>query len=228
MTPDQVIGCMCVALALAGCASPSYDLAPNPTPYEYDQPAPYYLYLPAVYTPSHPWPAFVGIHGFGGDGRQCLDMWQAQADQAGYVLICPSLADANGGWYTDQGEKALLLILRNVQEQVNIRPKVFLAGISAGAEFAQAFTFDYPGWVAGAAILSSGNYIEPLPAARKIPFLVVIGDQDAGLRGANSFAQLLQQQGFSVDLHVLPGVGHTFTLTHRDLTLASFHQTMDR
>jgi predicted esterase len=219
---------ICLALALTGCAPPTYDLAPDPTPYSYEQPAPYFLYLPAAYTPARPWPAFVGIHGFGSDGSQCLDMWQALADQAGYVLICPSLADENGGWYTDQGEKALLLILRKVQEEVNIRPKVFLAGISAGAEFAQAFAFDYPGWVESAAILSSGNYVEPSPAARKIPFLVVIGDQDAGLRGANAFTQLLQQRGFTVDLHVLPGVGHTFTPTHRDLTIAFYHQTMDQ
>jgi pimeloyl-ACP methyl ester carboxylesterase len=170
---------------------------------------------------------FVGIHGFGGDGRECLDMWQEAADETGYVLVCPSLADESGGWYTDLGEKMLLLILKDVENQVNIRPQVFLAGISAGAEFAQAFAFDFPGRVAGVAVLSSGNYLAPSDKAEGIPFLVVIGDRDnpAGVRGAQQFTELLAQKGFRAELHVLPGIGHTFTQDHQDLTL-DFYQTV--
>lgn len=214
------------ALLLASCTSsaPPYTLLHDPQPYEYDQPSPFYLYLPDGYDPARAWPAFVGIHGFGSDGLSCLDMWQGSADQAGYVLICPSLADENGGWYVEQGETKLLSVLKAAQSEANLQPKIFLAGFSAGAEFAQAFTFDHPDRVAAVAVLSSGNYIDPAAAARGIPFLVVIGERDkaAALSGAQQFNQSLQQDGFSVEFHTLPGVAHTFTDHHRDLTLDFF------
>ena len=82
-----------------------------------------------------------------GDGRECLDLWQHSANGAGYVLVCPSLADDSGGWSTDDGEKKLRLILDDVPSRVNLLTKVSRAGFSAGAEFARcsAMTFRI-GW----------------------------------------------------------------------------------
>ena len=143
----------------------------------------------AVILHEKEWPVFVGIHGFGSDGTACLDMWQEYADQEGYVLVCPSLGDENGGWYQDAGEKILKAVLKNVRQECRVQNKVFLAGFSAGAQFVQGFAFAYPNSVTGVAVLSSGNYFEPSSDARSVPFLVVIGDKDnpVGLRGANLF-----------------------------------------
>ncbi|MEW5871527.1 MAG: hypothetical protein AB1894_19795 [Chloroflexota bacterium] len=212
----------------AGCAKPAYVLEPDPTPYVRDDPTEYFLYLPAGYTAERAWPVFVGVHGFGGSGRSCLNLWQASADEEGYILVCPSLADESGGWYVSYGEKVLMMVLQRVRKECHTQKRVFLAGFSAGAEFVQAFVFDQPGLVAGVSVLSSGNYYAPRKQARGIPFLVVIGDEDdpAGLKGARQFSELLQAQGFRVDLHILPGVTHRVSAEAQRLTLDFYREVM--
>jgi len=100
--------CMGILLTPAACSSnSSYILTPNPTPYYETSPAEYYLYLPSDYTPEKDWPVLVGIHGYGGDGTQCLDRWQAYAEKGGFVLVCPSLGAGNGDWEFVQNESTL-------------------------------------------------------------------------------------------------------------------------
>ena len=216
-------------MLLAACSRPSYTLTPNPTPYVRYSPTEYYLYLPSSYVPEKDWPLFVGIHSFGGDGMQCLEMWQGYAESEGFVLVCPSLADENGGWYVDEGEKKLNKIIRQVQKDCRVQKKVFLAGFSAGAEFVQAYAFDHPKFVKAVAVLSAGNYYEPLSASQAIPFLVVIGDQDdpIGLQGAQLFSELLEQNDNSVELHILPGVGHEITPQALELTIGLYNNSFE-
>jgi poly(3-hydroxybutyrate) depolymerase len=180
------------------CASHTYSLTHSSTPYVRDEPTEYYLYLPVDYSPEREWPVFVGIHGFDGSGLDCLSMWQAYADQHGFVLVCPSLAEEGGGWYQDQGEASLSKILQHVTQECHVQKRIFLAGFSAGATFAQGFAFVHPAEVSAVATLSAGSYYEPDPQARSVIFLVVIGDQDnpAGIRGAENFTQELEQGGF--------------------------------
>jgi predicted esterase len=218
---------MIVLLAgLSACSPQGYSLTPNPTPYVGTSPTEYYLYLPSSYIPDRDWPVFVGIHGFGGDGTDCLHMWQAYAESEGFVLVCPSLGEANGGWYVDQGEANLLTILRQVRKDCRVQKRAFLAGFSAGAEFVQAFAFDHPGSVSAVAVLSAGNYYAPAPAARDIPFLIVIGDQDdrLSLENANLFSGSLKQGKFTVEMVILPGVGHQVTPEALELTIALYQR----
>jgi poly(3-hydroxybutyrate) depolymerase len=211
---------------LASCSSPSYTLAPDPTPYVRSSPTEYFLYLPSSYTPARDWPLFVGVHGFGHDGRQCLQMWQEYAEKESFVLVCPSLADENGGWYVDVGERMLREIIRQVRKEVRTQDRFFLAGFSAGAEFVQGFAFDHPEMVTAVAILSSGNYYEPSLEARGIPFLVVIGDQDnpISLKNANAFVDLLREGKYAIDFHLLPGVKHEITRQAEELTIALYRK----
>jgi phospholipase/carboxylesterase len=224
--PVQLCFWLLVGGCLAACSSQPLTLRHDPKPYHRDQPAEYYLYLPSSYTVDKDWPVFVGIHGFGQDGRECLDMWQEYADQEGFVLVCPSLSDESGGWYQDQGEKTLRAVLEEVHKEVRVQHKLFLAGFSAGAQFAQGFAFDYPGSVTGVAVLSSGNYYEPSSNASGIPFLVVIGDQDyaAAVKSAGQFSEMLKQAGFSIEMHILPGVKHEITQEAKELTIEFYRR----
>ncbi len=216
--------------SLAGCGQPNYTLTPNPTPYWEDLPDEYYLYLPPDYTPDRDWPVFVGIHGTGGSGLDCLQLWQEYADREGFLLVCPSLADESGGWYQSEGEAALLGILRRVRQECRTQRRVFLAGFSAGGEFVQGFAFDHPGDVAAVAVLSAGNYMPPTRRAREIPFLVVIGERDraAGIKNAESFVALLEQEGIPVELRLLPKTGHEVTEEAREMTVEFFRQTFEK
>jgi poly(3-hydroxybutyrate) depolymerase len=211
---------------LAACSPPSYTLAHNPTPYERDLPTLYYLYLPASYTPDRDWPLFVGIHGAGGDGSNCLVMWQQYADPEGFVLLCPSLSDESGGWYQDDGEKMVKRVLKEVRAEVRVQKRFFLAGYSAGAQFVQGYAFANPKDVTGAAVLSAGNYYEPDPHASAIPFLVILGEKDnpTGLKNAGDFIDLLRKEGFSVDLQILPGVGHHLNDQAFDLAIEFYRR----
>lgn len=222
----RVVAILLLASWLAACSSRSYTLTPNSTPYVREVPTEYYLYLPRDYTPDREWPLFVGIHGFGGDGTDCLEMWQAYADDEGFILVCPSLADESGGWYQDQGERTVKEVIQRVREECHTQERVFLAGFSAGATFVQGFAFANPDAATAVAVLSAGSYYEPNPYARHIPFLVVIGDQDnaASLKGANLFVEALKNDAFSVEWHILPGVPHTITTEAKELTLELYRQ----
>jgi predicted esterase len=214
-------------ILLAACSHPTYSLTPNPTPYVRYSPTEYYLFLPSSYVPEKAWPLFVGVHSFGGDGSQCLEMWQDYAESEGFVLVCPSLADENGGWYADEGERKLYEIIQQVRNDCRVQKQVFLAGFSAGAEFVQIYAIDHPRSVKAVAVLSSGNYHEPSSASQDIPFLVVIGDKDnlISLRGAQVFSELLEQNGNSVELDILPGVGHEITPQALELTISLYNSS---
>ena len=219
-----IVALLVVIIISTSCASPTYSLTHNSTPYLRDDPTEYYLYLPVDYSPEREWPVFVGIHGFDGSGLDCLSLWQVYADQHGFVLVCPSLAQEGGGWYQDQGDASLSKVLQHVDQECHVQKRIFLAGFSAGATFAQGFALVHPAEVSAVATLSAGSYYEPDPQARSVIFLVVIGDQDnpAGIRGAENFNQALEQGGFSTEFHILPGVGHAVSTEARELTIALF------
>ena len=212
--------CLTIVL-LAACSGPIYSLTPNPTAYFSDSPAEYYLYLPSSYTPDKEWPLFVGIHGSDSDGTGCLRMWQEYAETEPFVLVCPSLADENGGWYMEQGEASLHGIIRQVREECHVQDKFFLAGFSAGAAFALAYTYDNPKSISAVAVLSSGIYIEPWKEVGDIPFLILIGEEDspAGVEGARNLANLLRQNGTTVELDILPGIRHEIVPQTLQLTI---------
>jgi predicted esterase len=222
----RLILSLAVLGGLGACARPAYELTPNPTPYLFTSPTDYYLYLPSNYNPDRDWPVFVGIHGFSGDGTDCLNMWQDYSEREGFILVCPSLGEEGGGWYVEQGEASLKGILRHVQKDCRAQKKFFLAGFSAGAEFVQAWAFDNPRYVTAVAVLSAGNYYEPSPKARNIPFLIVIGDQDdpLSLENAQLFIDSLKLNRFTAELDILPGVGHTVTPQALELAIKFYRR----
>lgn len=226
--------CVVVALSAIGCAAPvaapasTYTLKPQADPYVRDDPIEYYLYLPQQYTPDRTWPLFVGLHGYGGNARDCLSAWQSSAGEMGYVLACPSLNDPYGGWEQDVMKKTLHSVIAKVQSEVRMNPRVFVAGFSAGGHLAQRYAWAYPEEVAAVAVLSAVTYDRPEAQAKAIPFLITLGDGDhlGGVEQVQQFAQDLKQVGFMTELHILPGVGHTMTREALDLTLEFFRRVM--
>lgn len=202
--------------------------AADPAPYRHESPIEYFFYVPEEYTPDHNWPLFVGIHGFGGSGTDCWNMWQPYAEEEGFILLCPSIADASGGWYQNAKEAIVMDLLRMVDHGYSLRPRVFFVGFSAGAQFVQGFAFNNYNAVGGVAVLSSGNYYPANYNAANIPFLVVIGDRDdqIAVEGARAFSSMLRQYGNPVEFHILEGVGHSVTKDHKELTIDFFRRTV--
>jgi predicted esterase len=235
--PVKVAIHLMLLLALAGCSGPGepgatsqgtgYTLVHKNSAYFFRLPYEYYLFIPESYRPEEASPLFIGVHGAGGDGRQCLKWWQKAAEEQGFVLLCPSLADENGGWYAEQGIARLDSILKKVHIDVHVEQRYFLAGFSAGAEFVQIYAMQDVNAVTGVAVLSSGNYHEPSRQAWDIPYLVTIGEQDnpIAVGNARQFAGLLQQRGFFVEIYVLPDTKHEVTREALEHSISFYQET---
>ena len=202
----------------------------DPQQYRHAQPVEYYLYAPKNYSDDQDWPLFIGIHGSGGSGLDCWNMWQSYAEKEGFILLCPTIPGDAYGFRQDVGESTIWSAVGEVKKEYKIRNRMFFAGFSAGAFFIQGFEYHYPSYVSGLAILSSGVYLDPRLFPELIPMIVVIGDADdsRAVETSQLFVNGLQQYGFDVHYELMPGVGHTFTPTARKLTLELFRKTVAR
>lgn len=188
------------------------------------EPFDYYLFAPPNYTGESTWPAFIAIQQFGSSGRDCLRTWMQYAEEHRFILVCPTLASAGGSWLQSEAELQIVAILGAVSQDYNIRSKTFYVGFSAGAQFVIGYSFTYPDFVSGVSIISTSDYF-PLTsvAARRIPFLITVGDQDPNrIDVAKDFNALLTRSGFSSDYYILEGVEHEISASAINLTLRFF------
>jgi pimeloyl-ACP methyl ester carboxylesterase len=199
----------------------------DPAEYRHTRPVEYYLYVPKTYTADKEWPLFVGVHGAGGTGLDCWNLWQQHAEKEGFILLCPSIPGDASGFYQDVGENTVWNAIGEVKRDYRVKQQMFFSGFSAGAFFIQGFAYHYPQYVSGLSILSAGVYLNPGMFINLVPMLVVIGDRDHpdAVQGSSNFVSTLQQFGFSVQYVVLPGVGHVVTDTGIDLTIELFRMT---
>jgi pimeloyl-ACP methyl ester carboxylesterase len=202
----------------------------DPADYRHIQPVEYYLYVPKAYSADKEWPLFVGIHGAGGTGLDCWNLWQSYADKEGFILLCPSIPGDSSGFYQDVGERTVWSAIGEVKKEYRVKKRMFFNGFSAGAFFIQGFTYHYPQYVSGLSILSAGVYLNPNMFAELVPILVVIGDSDDPTAVATSqmFVDNLKQFGFDVQYEVMPGVGHTVTRRGMSLTIDLFRKTIGK
>lgn len=205
-------------------------LPKDPSEYRHAQPVEYYLYAPKNYLDDQDWPLFVGIHGSGGSGLDCWNMWQSYVEKEGFILLCPTIPGDAYGFRQDVGENTIWSAVGEVKKQYHIRNRMFFAGFSAGAFFIQGFDYHYPQYVSGLAVLSAGLYLDPRLFPEVIPMTVVIGDADdsRAVQTSQFFVNGLQQYGFDVQYELMPGVGHTFTSTAQKLTIELFRKTANK
>ena len=198
----------------------------DPKDYRHVQPVEYYLYVPRAYTADQEWPLFVGIHGAGGTGLDCWNLWQSYADKEGFILLCPSIPGDSSGFYQDVGERTVWSAIGEVQKEYRVKRRMFFNGFSAGAFFIQGFMAHYPRYVSGLSIVSAGVYLNPNMFAELVPIVVVIGNSDDQTAVATSkmFVQDLKQFGFDVQYEIMPGVGHTVTKRGMNLTIDLFRK----
>jgi len=202
----------------------------DPADYKHTQPVEYYLYVPKAYSADHEFPLFIGVHGSGGSGLECWNLWQSFADKEGFILLCPTIPGDASGYYQDVGENTVWSAVNAVRQEYRIKPQMFLSGFSAGAFFIQGFTYHYPQYVKGLSILSAGLYLNPKEFPTYVPMLVVVGDRDnaTAVQTSKLFADDLRSIGFDIQYEVMPGVGHTVTSKGVKLTIDLFRKTMGK
>jgi predicted esterase len=223
----KIVYMMLVSSILCGWMASCSDV-PDPAEYRYEEPSPFYLYFPESYSPGSSLPLFIGVHGSSAEGGNCWNTWQPYADQYGFVLLCPILADPDGRLHQLHGNERLLHILGQIYSSYSIKPEIFLFGFSAGGQFAHGYAFMNPNYVVGVSVIAPGNAYTPPIATRHIPFLVIVGGRDqAGNRQvASRLATELDQNGYSVRLMIIDGMGHSVAEEAIRETLSFYEQVI--
>ena len=190
------------------------------------EPADYYLFAPPNYTGESTWPAFIFVGSFGTSGRDCLRTWMQYAEENQFILICPDFAATGGAWLQDEAEADLVAILGAVANEYDIKSRSFMAGFSAGAQFVIGYTRNYPNFVSGVSVISTGD-VFPLTnaAVRRVPFLITIGELDHNrINLARDFHTTLNNAGFDVSFYIIEGAEHEISESAINLTLQFFHR----
>ena len=219
----SLVSLLTITITLAACNS-----AANPNKHRFSEPSPYYVYIPEGYTPDRAWPLLIGVNDLSTDGKSCWSAWQPYADEKGFVLLCPELADPDGQLNQLHANDRLVKILDRVFAAYTLQAKIVLAGFSEGAQFVHGYAFANPNYVVGVAVIATGNYFRPPADLTRIPFEVIVGDRDnpIALEHANELAGLLDQAGYRVGLHVLPGVGHAISKEAIRITLDMYDRVV--
>ena len=209
-----------------------------------------------LYTPSEKpeagkvyWLA-IGVHGMGGDGKGACGIASWAKDDV--IVLGPSFTSPKRDDKTPKGDgpppdryqmngpahdAKLKALIQEVGKTWKLRPKVFLHGFSAGAQFAHRFTLKNPDQVAGVSAASAGSWNSgPAsvlnPAAASIPFAVSCGEYDQNKSSPNSrltrlewmkeFAEGIRQAHFDAESRVIANTGHKPTNDTMALAQACF------
>ncbi|MBI1853754.1 MAG: hypothetical protein HYR85_25745 [Planctomycetes bacterium] len=98
-------------------------------------PAEYLLSIPPDYQPGRPAPLLVSMHGTGGRGEHCLDLWRDLARDAGFLLACPTATTfREKGWGSSAVERSeVLSVIADVSHRCRVDAnRVYLGGWSMG------------------------------------------------------------------------------------------------
>jgi len=174
-----------------------------------------YYFLPDA---QGPLPAVVLLHGSGHNGQIMIDAWKDLAAKEHFILIAPDAYDP-AGWGVKMDPPAFL---HAAVDQVRAKHaiderRVSLFGHSAGAVFALSLAvIDSRYWAAAAlhaGALPSGYETQILARAdRRTPIAIWVGDSDPlfHIEAVNATKTLLEANGFSVKLSVIPNHDHNY------------------
>jgi poly(3-hydroxybutyrate) depolymerase len=208
------------ASALGGCGS-----FRNYSEYRRESPSEYYLYVPEKYTRDSEWSLFIGLHGEDENGADCFQTWQPYADDFGFILLCPTMPEEGGALSTLKGERIIASVLGDLYQQYNVKGRFLLAGYSAGAEFALAYAYRYPGAVSAVSVISAGAFPSIPSQAKEIPVLITVGKLDVErVEPAKSFADAMLSYGYPARLLILEGVDHRLSQDAARVTTEFFKQ----
>jgi poly(3-hydroxybutyrate) depolymerase len=188
----------------------------------------YWVYVPSYYTPDRDWPVVItlhGTHGFDSASAQIRE-WKALAEEAGLIVAAPDL-------HSPQGILPVLESMRNrdlaVDEQTILgcldflraryaidEKAVLLTGFSAGG-YAMYYTgLRHPDRFSALAARACNSDLEifenlsPDDQARKLPIIIIHGQDDLGAIGTQSWEAFrwLREHGFKGSEHHKIKGGH--------------------
>lgn len=179
-------------------------------------PVKYYLSLPKGWTATNTWPMVVTLDGSGHNFLGNCQSFVAARGDLPFVIVTP-LVSSNGKDPEDQ--KAVLAIVKEVQQSESGQPKFFITGFSAGGHLAWQVIFAQPELLAGAGLAAANFRFRGLssfstsPARVQLPIQAFQGDKDAYLAALDEqwkdATKLAAEHGYKGLTHtIVPGAEH--------------------
>ncbi len=165
----------------------------------------YYLYRPKTLQPGRPYWLVAGIHVLGESGKHAGGFEQL-ASLGNCIVVGPTFSKAYVS-LDDKTDTQLLSLFASLKQEFLLHDKLFIAGFSAGAQYAHRFALRHPGAVVGCAAISGGSWAtgdawkgdeRVGPAARGVVFALACGTADTGATLTSS--RLLWTQKFAGQL----------------------------
>ncbi len=191
---------------------------------------PYHLYVPTTYTEARAFPLIVALHGLGGTEDAFFDGYEKKlpelAEKHGYIVAAPLgfLVDGSYGWglgnppadpvtrrIQDFSEQDVMQVLRHVRQQYKVdAERVYLMGHSMGAIGTWKIAAKYPDIWAAIAPISGVGQPATIERFRKIPEIVVHGDNDltVNVSGSRTMVEKMKELGVEVKYIEVPGGTH--------------------
>jgi len=177
----------------------------------------YYLYVPSTVKPESPVPLIVMLHGSGRVGMSLVEKWKDLAKKENFIIAGPDSSNSQGWGMPQDGPDFLRDLVEELKRKYPINPRrVYLFGHSAGAIFALEISlleseyFAATAVHAGALAPDDREWIQL--AKRKIPMFIQVGDSDQSfpLKAVRATRDLLNQNGFAVELTEIPKHDHWY------------------
>ena len=181
--------------------------------------ADYSLYVPESYTPEHPWPLIVCLHGAYGRADHHVWSWLRPAKSRGYMVMAPKSLDAT--WSILQPDidiGSVTGMLEEVCAAYSVdRSRVYLTGLSDGGTFTYLLGLSRPDLFAGIAPVAGDLHGMMDGMLRRkqgieLPIYIVHGAHDhifpvATIRSGH---ELLTRLGYNSRYEELPDWGHSY------------------
>ena len=177
----------------------------------------YYLYVPSTVKPESPVPLIVMLHGSGRVGMSLVEKWKDLAKKENFIIAGPDSSNLQGWGMPQDGPDFLRDLVEELKRKYPInRRRVYLFGHSAGAIFALETSLMESEYFAATAIhagaLAPDDRELIQMAKRKIPMFIQVGDSDQSfpLKAVRATRDLLNQNGFAVELTEIPKHDHWY------------------
>lgn len=195
------------------------------------QPPRYTLYVPENYTPTHPWPLIVYLHGGGGNDHDAVWLWLRYAKSKGFLLVCPKSPDFT--WVFSDVQWVLATI-KEVASMYNIVEKgIFLTGVSDGGTFSYEFGLSNPHIFAAIAPVA-GAFV-PWPwhdfaQGNHLPVFILHGTKDKVIPVdfARTAKRVLEEFNYPLAYREIPHWGHAWPFSRIHEIGAFFQEVLQR
>ncbi|MEX0750934.1 MAG: PHB depolymerase family esterase [Dehalococcoidia bacterium] len=140
----------------------------------------YVLHLPPTYDGATPLPLILNLHGFGSNGRQqaAYSRFPVLADSEGFIVVSPDGAGSPQQWNIRRDGNLpddvafVRALLDELESELCVDgERLFVAGMSNGAAFAQQLACAMPGRFAAVGAVTALVY--PIACASDLPIAVI-------------------------------------------------------